>query len=514
METGESSRQGGHGAPHGESTNPQAILIQSTSAGQGQSGASYPRTATDQPRSMVKLTTRASERSRRTVSSREDEVWVKRLARMRSNEQPTLSISSTLPSLQTEVFRSITTRMQNRGISTSDLDQRYLNWCLPQFEDRDLWNRILEDPLLVSSAELDQVLDLRGVTQIFISPPTGYTSFYLRTFAFHAHELLHVLSELLNDGYGWHPKVYSWIEIASSLPDSFEIVYIRYAGMTSYEPWRRHLDDLVAEPKSFAIRFLQTALLNYPDIIHNAIVQEVGNARINVAIDQSVLDTREQALIALLDEGSLNTEPGGKFLHEPTTKDEEAFASLATEVTTLLPKLTKTSSSQISRRIEQLAENIQQYANANPVATGTAIYSFTKAVEETIVLGMSPSFLHNNFTPFVTMSSDVPLHVFRKPETFFLQSAVSSHLTQTIINYFGTWEGDSGILDAGYARRLAENQHLPFFDLYPWPKKSDDTLQDATRFTRQYLAIANPLVLIAHGDLVRSWLDLFLRLTD
>lgn len=210
----------------------------------------------------------------------------------------------------------------------------------------------------------------------------------------------------------------------------------------------------------------------------------------------------------------MNTEPGGKFLHEPTTKDEEAFASLATEVTTLLPKLTKTSSSQISRRIEQLAENIQQYANANPLATGTAIYSFTKAVEETIVLGMSPSFLHNNFTPFVTMSSDVPLHVFRKPETFFLQSAVSSHLTQTIINYFGTWEGDSGILDAGYARRLAENQHLPFFDLYPWPKKSDDTLQDAMRFTRQYLAIANPLVLIAHGDLVRSWLDLFLRLTD
>lgn len=460
------------------------------------------RHPTDQPRSSVKLATLPHER--RMKSSNEDQVFVKRITRLRSSQQGSeTTIRTTVATLQADVFKSIVSRMQQSGISTTDLDPRYFNWCLPQVEDRDLWQSILDDTLFVAPAELDQVLDLREVSQTYDAEPTNVTSYYLRTFGFLVHELLDVLDKLAQDGLMSISKITSWIERLKHA-DPLETVYVRYVGMTEYAPWFRHMHDLTAQPGSFTIRFIQTTLLHYPDIIRNVIVQQFASASITISVDQSVLDTREQALISLLDVGALNSEPGGRFMHKPTTKDEDMFAPLATKVRSLLPARTTIASASMIIDIEKLVNRIQTYANANPLITGTSVYSFTRHLQDYVTDGMTPAPLMNGMTAFVTIGSDTPLDVFRSPETFMLGHTKAAALVTTIIKHFDLWERGLGSLDETLISQLQSDHHVPFVDLFPWPKTSDESLDQAMRFMRDYFQIVNPLVALTYGEKVAS----------
>jgi hypothetical protein len=123
---------------------------------------------------------------------------------------------------------------------------------------------------------------------------------------------------------------------------------------------------------------------------------------------------------------------------------------------------------------------------------------------DAIIQGMVPSLIHANMTPFVTLSSDIPISTFKDPRTFFLEPAVAPHLAATVINYFGLWEQGLGQFDSSYVPQLVKNHHLPFIDLFPWPKINQTVMGPAMDFVRRYFAIANPLVVLAHGEHVTS----------
>ncbi|KEQ70516.1 hypothetical protein M436DRAFT_84605 [Aureobasidium namibiae CBS 147.97] len=274
--------------------------------------------------------------------------------------------------------------------------------------------------------------------------------------------------------------------------------------MSGYEPWKRHLDDLTKDANSFSLAFIQNTLVTFPEVVKNALIQEVRDARIDFAVDQSILNLREQALISLLDAGALNTEPGGAWQHDPTTKDEMSFVTLRTRVSTQIAASTKVCGSNELRQLQDLAHEIQQYANDNPVLTGTNVFAFVQTHQDAIVKGMTPSLLHNKFTPFVTMSSDIPLTSFKDPHTFLLGACCSSHLTATVFNYFGAWEEGLNKFDADYVPQMVKDHRLPFIDMFPWPKKDPATFASAVDFLRKYFSIVNPLVVLTHGHGVSS----------
>ncbi|THY86493.1 hypothetical protein D6C95_07577 [Aureobasidium pullulans] len=462
------------------------------------------RGATDQPQAASKLTTLSFELPPRTISSPLDERFVKRLTRVRSDKQQTSQpVRQALDALKSDVFAFIKSQLKLRNIGTHGMEQRYLNWCLPRILDRQIWEGIMEDCLFITPAELEQVLDLRDVEQVYLAQPTGATSFYLRTFTFKVHELLQVLQELSAEGYDYNRKLFLWTARLKGV-DPFTLIYVRYAGMTTYVPWMRHLDDITSEAGSFAIAFIQKTLLSFPAVIQGTIVQEVHDARVDFAVDQTLLNVREQALISLLDSGALNTEAGGAFNHDPSTEDEIMFATLRTRVTAQITSSTKACTPAILQQVQDLAGDIQQYANDDPVSTGTHVFTFANVHRDAIIDGMTPSLTHRGMTPFLTMGSDVPLTTFKKPKTYFLEASCSAHLSATTWNHFGAWEEGLDRFDGSYISRLVKGHHVPFIDLYPWPKRDPATTTSAMEYVRRYFGIANPLVVLCHGELVSN----------
>ncbi|KAH0382755.1 hypothetical protein KCU92_g5931, partial [Aureobasidium melanogenum] len=480
------------------------VVSETTAAQQPSDSVPVTRGATDQPKAAIKLTTLSFEDVHRIKSSPLDQVFVQRLSRARSDQQETPQpMRQALEKLRSRVFTHILSQLNIRDIATSGLEQRYLNWCLPRLLDHELWDRILDDCLFVTPAELEQVLDLHDVAPVYSGEPSGATRFYVRTLAFEVQELLRILSELSKERYDYNRKIFNWTERLKNV-DPRVIVYIRYGGMSEYEPWKRHLDDLTKDIGSFSLAFIQKTLLTYPNVIKNAVVQEVRDARVDFPVDQSILNLREQALISLIDSGALNTEAGGAFQHDPTTEEERVFATLNTRVSTQLATSTKPCGPEKLRQIQDLATSIMRYANDNPVLTGTNHFTFVQAHCDAIIRGMIPSLLHNNMTPFVTMSSDIPLSAFKNPNTFFLDAGCSAHLSATVFNFFGAWEQGLGRFDVSYVSQMVKDHQLTFIDLFPWPKKDQATIEHAMGFVRQYFAIVSPLVVLTHGEDVSS----------
>jgi D-mannonate dehydratase len=211
------------------------------------------------------------------------------------------------------------------------------------------------------------MLYLQDADPAYTGHPTGSTRLYVRTFPLEVQELLQVLSQISQERYDYNGKIALWTERLRNVASS-TIVYIRYAGMSDYEPWKRHLEDLTpVDTGTFALSFIQKTLLTFPHVIKNATIQEVRAARIEFSVDQSILNIREQALIGLLDSGSLNTEAGGAYQHDATSVDETVFATLTTRVSAQLPIATKACGANKLQQILDLASDIQQYANENPL---------------------------------------------------------------------------------------------------------------------------------------------------
>lgn len=212
---------------------------------------------------------------------------------------PMSLIKSSAFDLEKYVRGTIISRMQEKGISFSMGTPARLKWCLPQHKHSDLWHQSLEHTLFASPEQLNQILDLHNVPMTWSSRPTGFITFYIRTFSFQPYELLEVIKQVSTMGYEECQIFRTWTGLLHSA-DSTAVTYIRYVGKTGYSPWHRFWHDLVSTPGSLAIRFIQTTLLLYPNVIRDALVEEVSNARATCAVDDSVVDTTEQELIALL----------------------------------------------------------------------------------------------------------------------------------------------------------------------------------------------------------------------
>lgn len=183
------------------------------------------------------------------------------------------------------------------------------------------------------------------------------------------------------------------------------------------------------------------------------------------------------------------------------------FAALSTQVLPQLlsPLAIRPMSANAKLQIEELAKDIQHYANDHQVATETSQYPFSQQHRRMVIEGLSFTVLMNGCTPFVTLGSEIPQTVFRDPNcrSFFLGASKSAHLATTTYNSFGSWENGLSGIDRAITTQMAAKHHVPFVNLFAWPSVDKTTLNAGMQFTQRYLEISKPLVLLTYGHLVR-----------
>ncbi|CAH0054694.1 unnamed protein product [Clonostachys solani] len=356
---------------------------------------------------------------------------------------------STPSDLKEHVFATIRPTMQESEICEAHCVARRLNWCLPLPADRAIWIQILEQPLATSPEQLGEIVNLERVPLTRSQRPTGHISFYIRTFSFKAFELRKVIDNISINGH-----------------DKCHIL----------QAWARLLQTI--DPTAS----LHATLLLYPDVVRDAIVQEICHG------------------------GVINTEAGGRFLHEPSLNDERYFKLLSTRVVQQIgnQELTHLISSNKQLQIEALAKEIQAYANTHQYETGTSKYPFLKPQLDSLVRNLEFSTLRNGWTPFLTLGAEITQSAFRNHDSksFFLGSSKSAHLATTTYDHFGSWETTPADDKTTITSRMVACNHLPFINLFNWPKTDDATINDALQFLKRYFELTQPVVVMTYGHLL------------
>lgn len=372
--------------------------------------------------------------------------------------------------IRKSTFYALRTRLESRSINLSGLDERYLTWGLPRTDEAEPWKNLLDDPLFASSHLVDGLLHLRPSTIHSEPPSPTTTNFYIRTFVFTVNELLHVLQRLLDDGLEYSAKLFQWIERIRDVKEN-KATYIRYCGQTTGKTsFHRHRKDLNYTSGSFKIRFLQTTRTLYPEVIERTIVQELIDAEVIIPVDQSIIDLREQTVIGLFENGSLNTEAGGLgIVFEPSVEDRKSFWELGTRVTCLLTSRTTACSQKVLSDVRLYACQARSYANNYPISTGSHIGHFSKELEDIVYEDAIPNVLRNGWTPMVTIGSDIAVDRYKNPVRFFWCPGRGPQLAASTLSYFCSWEQShtTGRIDQHFARKISSQHALPFVNLFP-----------------------------------------------
>jgi hypothetical protein len=121
-----------------------------------------------------------------------------------------------------------------------------------------------------------------------------------------------------------------------------------------------------------------------------------------------------------------------------------------------------------------------------------------------LIEGMRFSVLRNGTTPLVTIGAEVPLGSFRDQsnKSFFAGTSKSSHLASTVYNYLGSLEKGLNAIDTALTQRLARSNCLPFINLFNWPRRHINTVNDSMTFLTRYLELCRPVLVLTYGHLV------------
>ena len=399
------------------------------------------------------------------------------------------------------IVSEVLKRLSSRGLSTEYVNESLLAWCLPSDGKlSSVWQDFLSDPLSCPEAEVRLIFSLQAVNK-----NTAYddetTTYYLRTLAFSREELMDVLQEMLDEGYDYMDRLYSWLALLQHF-DENATAFVRYAGQTTGSPLKRFSRDFHTSASSFGRQLMHVTADLYPEIVNNIVIQEFPRANITFLSDQRIKDFREQVLIALFGEGTLNVESGGvDFTWQPTEDDRDLFQQLKTDTVHRLRHFTIPCSDAKSAELRDWATRIQEYANSNPQSTGTARVPFSQQAEDAIFEEALCTMTANGMTAALTIASDKPQEWAEDPQPYCSYSGQAARVSQTILNHLASFESASRIVDTTLVEQLAREHRLSFTNVYPWTKKDAKDFDWTLKSLRSYIRTANPLVICAYGRL-------------
>jgi hypothetical protein len=165
-------------------------------------------------------------------------------------------------------------------------------------------------------------------------------------------------------------------------------------------------------------RILRTTTELYPDIVNSANVFEFPMATVSfgTVAEQSVLDIREQALIALFGKDTLlNSQKGGKHLSTQIGRElNDKLYTVNMPVVNLLRLKTIPCDSITAEAVTAYTSTVQNYVNNNPHSTGTAQYPFTDTICTTVQFQATPRVTRAGYTPLVIIGHDPTIESFSK----------------------------------------------------------------------------------------------------
>jgi hypothetical protein len=328
--------------------------------------------------------------------------------------------------------------------------------------------------------------------------------FYIRTYTIQVGQLKRVLQNMVDDGYGSGDKIPLWLQITDDMePKSY--VTLRYCGQTKNRPWDRHVADIYATATTgFLARFFRTVGKWCPDVLSHATVETVVRANVDFRQPAKSTDLREQVLIALFGDGTLNVEAGGKDSMNVTNEDHVAFLALgSTNLLDALEKKTAPPSQTIYDGVYSYAKAVRQYVTANPSTTSDGKYVFSRETEDIIAQQAIPTVLPDSSAVMVALGSDIGELQENQATPFFEGSSRAAGAVVDCYNHFGLWEQDfDQKFDSNLTKKLARKNHLPFVDLFPWFSKEEKDYPAARKLLTRYMAEVQPLIVLCYGELV------------
>jgi hypothetical protein len=426
-----------------------------------------------------------------------------------------------LDKLQKALIDLVKHRLQAQNVHFPPLNVKNLSWCIPQrqvclfayiladlltscfsVEEEPAWRLLMEDPLLFSSEMLESLIALDEWTADTPSPPMKSNLLYIRTFQVPAVLFQEVLDELCEHGFDTHDRIHYWLRRIAEEPVDDTVYTLRYCGQTTGNPWERHRGDMYGRLQTFFGRFLkvlgQTA--QGIKVLNQVKIYTLSGVFQQVPSDSA--DLREQILIGLFGDGTLNTQAGGKDVVTLFREDRDNFDRLKTQTTQLLMTETREYTDIEADALQQYSRAIHKYIGKNPSTVGSG--HFTDQTEAMILRQATPSVLANGSAVMVTLASDLGEDHVTTEDTFWNAGGRSADAVTRIYNFFSTWEGPTALesINTGATRTMAAGGHLPLVDLFPWFTKDDKDYLKASELLRCYMNLAKPMIVLAYGERV------------
>lgn len=478
----------------------QPLILDTTNASRASLDPNAPVSA-----SQPAISYRVADEIVRRRNTNQDDVFfatLRRNAQLAEQQQGDAAVTVAVDAMRRRVLALLINVLNRRGVDTTHIDVRSAQWILPTTQEHgEIWQLLFVHTLHVPPELVSEVLETRLSTAN--SPPPANdksVTFYVRTLPFRVFELIHVLSEMDREGYIFQ-KAKDWVVELEGL-HPLAIKYIRFAGKcVGKTAYQRAQGDLYYFSGSYALTFMQIAATLYPNVVDNAVIHEFPKAFIDGPAQGAVADVREQLLIALFDNGSVNTQIGGEgAVWRPTGADQMVFLPLQTNVMAQYATATVPLPQNLVDRIHRYAAEMTDYANEHPYISGTVDNAFTARIEQVIIEQALSCLMPNGFTPLCFVGAHLPAEHSVAPRGFWVQDGRSMELARNVINALASWEQPIGVLNPTYALTLAAAHQLPFVDFYPGWKTMASEIEDSARLFRTYLNIVNPLILTVYGD--------------
>jgi hypothetical protein len=421
----------------------------------------------------------------------------------------------------TELWSVIKSRMVNIATDPTYCRQEFhpLFTHSPSISVRyDMIEKLIHKPLLISTNELCQILELRLCTKE-TSPQEGVAAiYYIRTFPITVGALKSIIAswETAHRRYDPVPFWSTFIEL-NKLHDN-QLLYVRYIGMSQSlgtTGWKRFHDDLSQRKNGILAAFTEEILRNYPTAFRATEVHEImGASLVNLPPQpghpalipvKSFIDDRERIIIALFNHKYLlNQQTGGFYVaYHPMASDHILAANLRCKFFDMFAKRVDVQSvagKKIQVEVGKWAQRVREYGIDHPVETLTNIFPMTDNDFESVLLRQALPGIIGGRCLLACFGKDITIEDYKKEVTFFSGNSRAANVTITMLANLRQNE-------AGFGDRINQEPFLdgqfPFINLFPHIGHEDP--EDAAELAREYIAITQPRVIVTFSRLVSSW---------
>jgi hypothetical protein len=369
--------------------------------------------------------------------------------------------------------------------------------------------KLINTPLLVSSAELSQIFRLRRCEEDTLPQRDAETIYYIRTFPIPKKQLEDLITSW-EASYRTYTPVPHWIDFLRSIKsdDDDTIIYIRYIGMArgGRTAWDRFKEDLQGRTNGVLAAFTQTILNSHPAVFANCELHEILGATIpNLPpTDDGIRDDRERVVIALFDRNvSLNQQGGGFYpAYVPKQSDHRLFGSFNTSFFDTFARMVETDEMtryEMCHKVSEWVGKVETYALEHPVETCTYYHPLTESYLNNVIKTQAMPATIKGMSLLVLFGKDVTLEDFLGENTFLSGNSRAGKMT--IDTLAGVHQFEHNFAQA-LSSPFVDGQ-FPFVDLYPWMGHLGT--EGAVDLVREYFAVTRPRIMVTFSQTVSSW---------